>query len=44
MELKPEINSLARLRAYPGSSNPRYWAFREKTVNIGLRRAGMPDE
>jgi len=24
--------------------NARYWALREKTVNVGLRRAGIPDE
>ena len=44
-KLKPEINSLAGLRAYqPWMSNPPYWALREKTINVGLRRAGFPDE
>ncbi|HEV8030231.1 MAG TPA: adenylate/guanylate cyclase domain-containing protein [Stellaceae bacterium] len=43
--LKPEINSLARLREYqPWMINPPYWALREKTVNVGLRRAGFPEE
>jgi adenylate cyclase len=43
IKLRPEINSLAQARAlYAGS--PRYWALREKTLNVGLRRAGFPDE
>ena len=45
LTLKPEINSLARLREYqPWITNPPYWALREETVNIGLRRAGFPEE
>ena len=45
LTLKPEINSLARLREYqPWVANPPYWLLREKTVNVGLRRAGFPDE
>jgi adenylate cyclase len=44
IKLKPKVNSLARYRAEVPSGNPRYWALREKTVNIGLRRAGFPDE
>ena len=45
LTLKPEINSLARLREYqPWITNPPYWALREKTVNIGLRHAGFPEE
>jgi adenylate cyclase len=45
IKLKPEVNSLAALRAYfPQITNPPYWALREKTVNAGLRRAGFPEE
>jgi adenylate cyclase len=45
IKLKPEVNSLAALRAYfPQSTNPPYWVLREKTVNAGLRRAGFPEE
>jgi len=45
IKLKPEINSLARWRScVPWLANPRHWALREKTVNVGLRRAGFPDE
>jgi len=44
IELKPEMTSLACLRAYPGASNRQYWAFYQKTAAVGLRRAGFPDE
>jgi adenylate cyclase len=46
LKLKPEWNSLARLRAAFSNSNatPRYAALREKTVDVGLRRAGLPGE
>jgi hypothetical protein len=42
IKLRPEFNSLARLRAYCTWGSPRYWRLRE--INLGLRRAGMPDE
>ena len=42
--LKPEINSLARWRAYqPWIAVQQYWALRENTLNVGLRRAGFPE-
>ena len=45
VKLNPEIDSLARVRArFPFETNPAYWALREKTVNVGLRRAGFPDD
>ena len=44
IKLRPEFNSLARLRAYTTWGNPRYKALRESTLDLGLRRAGMPDE
>jgi adenylate cyclase len=45
LRLKPEVNSLATLRvSSPWGTNPPYWALREKTVNVGLRRIGFPDE
>jgi adenylate cyclase len=44
IKLRPEINSLARFRADVPFGNPQYWALREKTINVGLRRAGFPDE
>jgi tetratricopeptide (TPR) repeat protein len=45
LRLEPNINSFARWRsAFPAITNPDYWALAEKTVNLGLRRAGFPDE
>ena len=46
LELKPEWKSLARLRAVfrSSSANPQYAAVAERTVELGLRRAGLPDE
>jgi tetratricopeptide (TPR) repeat protein len=45
IKLKPEINSMARWGAFaPWVDNPQYSALRAKTVDIGLRRAGMPEE
>jgi hypothetical protein len=32
------------VQSAPWITNPPYWALREKTVNVGLRRAGFPDE
>ena len=45
VKLKPELNSLARFRAFRRSSNnPEYLRLREKTIEVGLRKAGMPEE
>jgi hypothetical protein len=45
LKLKPEMNSLARRRAtVPWLANPSYWELQEKSVNVGLRRAGFPEE
>jgi tetratricopeptide (TPR) repeat protein len=45
IELKPELNSLARLRAYlPYAANLPRGALREETVEVGLRNAGMPED
>jgi adenylate cyclase len=45
IKLDPKVNSLAALSASaPWITNPPLWALREKTVNVGLRRAGFPDE
>ena len=43
LKIRQDLDSLARLRAYMTWGSPRYWALREKTINRGLRRAGMPD-
>jgi Flp pilus assembly protein TadD len=45
LRLKPALRSVVRMRAEnPWLSNPQYWALQEKTLNLGLRRAGFPDQ
>jgi adenylate cyclase len=45
LRLKPAIRSLARMRAEnPWLGNAQYWGLQEQTLNIGLRRAGLPDQ
>jgi len=44
IKLRPEFNSLKRLRAYTTWGNPQYRALREQTLDLGLLRAGMPDK
>jgi TolB-like protein/class 3 adenylate cyclase/Tfp pilus assembly protein PilF len=47
LKLKPEVNSVARLRAITvtrGGGDPRNQALREKTIYSGLRKAGLPEE
>src|SRR5215472_209299 len=43
IKIRPEFNSLARLREYCSWGSPQFLALREDTVYLGLRRAGMPD-
>lgn len=45
LKLRPEINSIAGMYAnvHLGHLPPRYRALAEKTVDLGLRRAGMPE-
>jgi adenylate cyclase len=44
IRVRPQFNSLARLRAYTTWGNSHYRALREKTLDLGLLRAGMPHE
>ena len=47
LKLKPEVNSVARwraIRATMGGGDPRNQALWEKTLELGLRRAGFPEE
>ena len=45
IRLRPAINTLARQRARSAyTNNPAYRALAEKTVDVGLRLAGMPEE
>jgi TolB-like protein len=45
LRLRPEVDSLARYREVtPWITHPQHWTLRGKTLNLGLRRAGFPDE
>jgi len=45
LKLRPEINSMKRqLARWAYTNNPAYRALAEKTVDVGLRKAGMPEE
>jgi tetratricopeptide (TPR) repeat protein len=45
IKLNPAVSSLSRMRTYNAwLTNSDHWALQEKTLNVGLRRAGLPDE
>jgi tetratricopeptide (TPR) repeat protein len=45
LKLKPELNSLARMRErWAAGHTPQYDALLESTWNVGIRRAGLPEE
>jgi adenylate cyclase len=44
IRLRPEFDSLTRLRAYTTWGNAQFRVLREGTLDLGLRRAGMPEE
>jgi TolB-like protein/Flp pilus assembly protein TadD len=45
IELNPEMSSLARYRTqHPWEIDPAYLALRAKTLDVGLRRIGFPEE
>jgi len=46
LKLKPKLNSLTKLRAASAVmyGNPKYARLAEKTIDLGLRRAGMLEE
>jgi len=44
IRLRPDINSVARLRSSFPYSDPQYLGLLEKMVDPGLRKAGMPEE
>jgi class 3 adenylate cyclase/TolB-like protein/Tfp pilus assembly protein PilF len=44
IKLNAKVDSLAALHREFRWGNPEYWALREKTLNVGLRRAGFPEE
>jgi len=45
IRLNPEVSSIAAWRRHrPWETNPAHWAFVKKTLSVGWRRAGLPDE
>jgi adenylate cyclase len=44
LRLRPDINSIARVRTSIPYNNPQYRGFLEKIVIAGLRKAGMSEE
>jgi adenylate cyclase len=44
LKLKPDLDSFARLRAFSPPRTPQLEALAEKTWDVGLRRAGLPEE
>jgi tetratricopeptide (TPR) repeat protein len=45
LKLKPAMKSLARMRGEnPWLRNPQYSEMQEKTLNLGLRQIGFPDQ
>jgi len=45
VKLNPAVSSLSRMRTYNAwITNSDHWTLQEKTLNVGLRRAGLPDE
>ena len=45
IELKPEVSSQAQYRTqHPWEIDPAYLALRAKTLDVGLRQIGFPDE
>ena len=45
LKFHPKLGSLARVRAsLPFPGHPQFLALRERTVEAGLRKAGMPEE
>jgi TolB-like protein/Tfp pilus assembly protein PilF len=44
-KLNPAVKSLARMRGQnPWLAHPGHWDLQERTLNVGLRRAGLPEE
>jgi adenylate cyclase len=44
IRLKPDSNTLAKVADCTYCGNPQYRVLAEKTLWLGLRRAGLPDE
>jgi TolB-like protein/class 3 adenylate cyclase/Flp pilus assembly protein TadD len=44
VKLKPDMNSIARIRAWEPYRNPQFTALHDRTLIQGLRNAGFPEE
>jgi tetratricopeptide (TPR) repeat protein len=44
LKLKPEMNSVARFRALEAYQEPGFQERHDKTIILGLRRAGFPED
>jgi len=44
VKLKPEFNSVARIRAWEPYKNPQFTILHDRTLIQGLRNAGFPEE
>jgi len=44
IRLKPDLNSVARVRGYVWYRNPQFQVLHDRTVIQGLRNAGFPEE
>jgi hypothetical protein len=44
IKLRPDVNSLTRFRTtHPWTMNHKHMELAARTIDVGLRRAGMPD-
>jgi tetratricopeptide (TPR) repeat protein len=44
LKREPAISSISRMRSHNAwIGNPQHWALQAETLNVGLRRAGFPD-
>jgi tetratricopeptide (TPR) repeat protein len=44
VRLKPDMNSVARIRGYVWYRNPQFQVLHDRTIIQGLRNAGFPEE
>ena len=44
VKLKPDMNSVARVRGYVWYRNPQFQVLHDKTIIQGLRNIGFPEE
>jgi len=44
VKLKPEFNSIAKIRGWLPYKNPQFQVLHDRTMIQGLRNAGFPEE